>query len=296
MDSFPNSRLSSLALSLPKNGSIYDRSRVETPIVPPEASRSKPKSRLRINGVPVESPKPSITNDTPILDAAQLLIPPMSTWATTFNRSIPELAIISDTISKRVLTEGHFLPDTVNLFKAFELTPLDKVRVVVIGQDPYPALLPDGRPRAQGLAFSVQKGDSIPGSLRNIFVEIQKSYPQWPMPENGDLTKWAIQGLFLLNICLTCPPNNAGGHAKYMVWFPFILKVLEDIARVRPNCIYVLWGAEAMKIRKYVGEKSILLTAAHPSPMSAQRGFFGCGHFKQINDLLEQMGEPIIQW
>jgi uracil-DNA glycosylase len=239
---------------------------------------------------------PQVTNAMSVIDVAVVMAYKCPTWAPTVTKSIEELKIISDCLAKRITTEGHFFPHNDRLFNTFYRVPLNKVRVVIIGQDPYPKLLSSGRPRAQGSSFSVSMEDEVPASLKNMYKEIKSSYPEWPIPNHGDLSKWEDSGVLLLNICLTCPPENAGGHAKYMLWLPFISKVLEAISAVRPNCIYMLWGKEALKISKFIGDKAHRLISSHPSPLSAYHGFIGCGHFKKADDLLKSFGEPPIQW
>jgi uracil-DNA glycosylase len=233
-----------------------------------------------------------LSNETPMTEVIDILKHRCLSWINTIDNSSAEL----DKICKFLDTDVCFLPDKNDLFRAFELTPLESVRVVIIGQDPYPKILSNGRPRAKGLSFSVDERDIIPSSLKNIFKEIATDYPNWIRPSHGNLTKWAEQGVLMLNVCLTCPPGEPGKHSKYMLWMPFILKILADIDKVRPNCIYVMWGKQSQKIESYLGKKSVKLTAAHPSGLSASRGFYGCGHFKEINDYLLKIGEKEIEW
>lgn len=217
-------------------------------------------------------------------------------WKSVFDNSKRELEKIATCLELDQKKNGAFVPLKSNLFKAFELTPLDQVRVVIIGQDPYHQLLTPTQPRAQGLSFSVHPDDEIPSSLKNIYKEISACFPTWIPPTHGDLTSWATQGVLLLNTCLTCLPNQPNSHGKYKLWMPFIVNVLKAIDEVRPNCIYVLWGRDAQQMEKYLGVRAFKLTAAHPSGMSASRGFFGCQHFLKINELLIKFGEPPISW
>lgn len=164
-----------------------------------------------------------------------------------------------------------------------------------MGQDPYHQNDDDSHPTAQGIAFSVRSNAKIPSSLRNIYKEIKDNYPEFVIPQHGDLTEWVKQGVFLLNACLTVTPHKAGSHGK--IWMGFIHRVITAICQVNNECIFVLWGAEAQKHEKLIsGQKSIVLKAAHPSGMSANRGFFGNKHFKIINDKLIEQGKSPINW
>lgn len=264
-------------------------------------------SRLKIVDTPIKEVKtpveektkfvlPEVTNQTSVIDTVIILAHKSPSWCPVIANSMSELQNISNCLGQSIQTEGHFFPDKKNLFKAFEKTPLDKVKLVIMGMDPYPTLLPNGQPRAQGSSFSVAIGDEIPGSLKNMFKEIKSNYPQWNPPSHGDLSKWEEQGVFLLNACLTCPPQKSGGHSKYMLWIPFISKVIEAINMVNPNCIYFIWGKDALKLSRFIGDKAHRLIAAHPSPLSAHNGFFGCGHFKKANDILIGYGQTPIEW
>lgn len=213
----------------------------------------------------------------------------LPSWDRVFEETELERANIMKVLSKEV-----YFPAEENIYNALYKTPLYRVRVVIIGQDPYHDVLPDGTPQAQGLAFSVPKHAPIPPSLVNIFKEIQHCYPDYVMPPHGDLTSWTKQGVLLLNSCLTVRPHEPGSHSKYRgFWLPFITRVLAAITEVNPTCIYLLWGREAQKIRPYIGPRSIVFEAAHPSPLSASRGFFGCRHFLQVNEVL---ADDPIQW
>ena len=186
------------------------------------------------------------------------------------------------------------MPAPENLFRAFNLTPLPKVKVVILGQDPYQSLI-NGLPVATGLAFSVRKGFPIPSSLQNIYKEIQSTVKGFSSPSHGDLTSWAVQGVLLLNSCLTVREGQAGSHKE--IWHGFIKRAVKAILDQNPTCVFVAWGKNAQKVaKKFVGEKAPVLTAAHPSGLSAHRGFFGCNHFNQINDLLAQSGKSPIDW
>ena len=211
-------------------------------------------------------------------------------WEIVFEECIDDLMRISE------MYEGEvFYPLKENLFRAFELCPLSEVKVVIIGQDPYPQLMDRSNiPRAQGLSFSVDERDSIPSSLMNIFKELKSNFVDYQMPSHGDLTLWALQGVLLLNSCLTVKPGCPSD--KDNRWCPFIETVFKFINQERPGTIYLLWGGKAQKLRSSLGSNSKILTAAHPSGLSANRGFFGCEHFKKVNRILELNGDEPINW
>ena len=223
---------------------------------------------------------------------------PPRTWEKVFKESEYEFIDISKTLENEENSYGMYFPLKKNIFAAFELTPLKLVKVVIVGQDPYPQSIIDDNnnavPRAQGLSFSVSKDDVIPSSLQNIYTELKNTYKGFVVPDHGDLTGWAKQGVLLLNTCLTVRHNKPGSHNE--IWLGFIKRVCKAIAACNPTCIYVLWGQDAQKIKDMIGEKSIPLDAAHPSGRSANKGFFGCDHFNKVNDLLVKQGHNAINW
>ncbi|MBQ7977232.1 MAG: uracil-DNA glycosylase [Clostridia bacterium] len=181
-------------------------------------------------------------------------------------------------------------PEADNVFNALNLVPFDKVRVVIIGQDPY-----HGPKQAHGLCFSVQKGVDVPPSLQNIYKEIQNDLG-YPIPKTGELTHWAKQGVLLLNSVLTVRAGQANSH-KGKGWEEFtgaIIKMLSD----RPEpVIFILWGNNAKAVASAVDtSKHFILTAPHPSPLSAYAGFFGCKHFSKCNEFLKSLGTEPIDW
>ena len=180
-------------------------------------------------------------------------------------------------------------PAGANIFRALDLCPPDKVKVVIIGQDPY-----HGEGQANGLCFSVNEGVQFPPSLRNIFKEIQSDLGT-PVPTSGDLTRWAEQGVLLLNATLTVRAHQAASHAGHG-WEQFTDAVITAINKKRDGVVYMLWGAYAGRKGAVVDPtRNLILKCAHPSPLSAYNGFFGSRHFSKANDYLISQGlEPIV--
>jgi uracil-DNA glycosylase len=181
-------------------------------------------------------------------------------------------------------------PPGKDIFNAFWYTPLDQVRVVILGQDPY-----HGPNQAHGLCFSVMPPVPPPPSLVNIFRELHSDL-QMPMPTHGCLTKWAQQGVFLLNTCLTVRASQAHSHSK-KGWEQFTDRVIMELNSKRENLVFLLWGAHAQKKKDMIDtDRHRVLTAPHPSPLSAHRGFFGCRHFSATNAHLQSMDQAPIDW
>lgn len=175
-------------------------------------------------------------------------------------------------------------------FNAFNSTPVDKVKVVILGQDPY-----HGPGQAHGLCFSVQHGVRFPPSLLNIFKELNQDLGL-PMPEHGCLQSWADQGVLLLNATLTVEQANAGSHQK-KGWEQFTDQAIKHLSEQREGLVFLLWGSYAQKKSQLIdASKHLILKAPHPSPLSAHRGFFGCGHFSQANAYLQQRGLAPVNW
>jgi len=221
-------------------------------------------------------------------------------WDELFKIADVELYDISEIIESEIAKGYRILPDKHNILRIFyEMDPRD-ITVCIIGMDPYPQLLPSGKPRAQGLSFSVSKEDAIPVSLMNIYKEIINCYPETPLeriPKNGDLIEWVHQGVMLLNVCLTCRLNEPGSHAKYKLWHPFLDKFLSFIAAYNKQIIFVMWGNDAQKMETMIGRNfKNMLMGPHPSGLSAYRGFIGCEHFKKINEMLRGQGKTEIIW
>lgn len=181
-------------------------------------------------------------------------------------------------------------PPAKLIFNAFEHTPFDKVKVVILGQDPYHN---DGQ--AHGLSFSVNDGIQFPPSLINIFKEINTDLGI-PIPKSGNLTRWADQGVLLLNATLTVQAHQAGSHQN-KGWENFTDAAIKKLADERENIVFLLWGSYAQKKAAFIdSNKHLILKSVHPSPLSAHRGFFGNKHFSQINDYLISKGLTPIQW
>lgn len=182
-------------------------------------------------------------------------------------------------------------PSGPNIFNAFNKTPFDKVKVVILGQDPY-----HGIGQAHGLSFSVLPGVKIPPSLQNIFKEIKADIGVENSPNFGDLTHWAEQGILLLNAALTVRNGEPMSHAK-IGWAQFTDAVIKTISDKKENVIFLLWGKFAQDKQVLINTDShYILKAAHPSPLSAHNGFFGCKHFSKTNEILVKQGENPIDW
>lgn len=236
--------------------------------------------------------KPKDIESLPIIEIARKY-PPYS-WKKLFEDADDEINLISRNIDNFEKDNGKSLPLRRDVFKAFELCDRRDIKVVIFGQDPYHQLLSNGLPRAQGLSFSVSKKDELPSSLRNIYKEIKNDVGIDNSNKHGDLSSWARQGVMLLNACLTVKPSEALSHKK--IWDPFIKKALKDISEANPKCIYVFWGGRAKALIKMLVGNQIKLQAAHPSGLSAARGFFECKHFSKINEILRSQGKKEINW
>lgn len=196
---------------------------------------------------------------------------------------------LTDFVRSEYLSGKAIYPAPANIFNAFNLCPLDKVKVVIIGQDPY-----HEPGQAHGLCFSVLPPTPIPPSLINIYKEIESDLGH-PSKTHGDLTSWAEQGVLLLNATLTVQAHLAASHAG-KGWEQFTDAVIRAVAK-QENIVYMLWGAYAQKKAEFVNpEKNLILKSAHPSPLSAHRGFFGNHHFSRANDYLIKHGKTPIDW
>lgn len=195
------------------------------------------------------------------------------------------MASLRDFLKKQKATHKTIYPHSSNVFNAFKHTPFEAVKVVILGQDPY-----HGPNQAHGLCFSVQEGVRPPPSLMNIFKELGFS------SQNGDLTKWADQGVLLLNSVLTVEAHQAASHQK-KGWEQFTDAAIQKLATERDGIVFMLWGSYAQKKGAFIDqEKHLVLTAPHPSPLSAHRGFLGCGHFEKANAYLKSHKQLPIDW
>ena len=176
------------------------------------------------------------------------------------------------------------------IFNALNLTPLDKIKVVILGQDPY-----HGPGQAHGLCFSVQPGIPVPPSLVNIYKELKRDL-NIDIATHGCLQHWAEQGVLLLNTTMTVERANAASHAK-KGWEHFTDRIIQVVSEQQPKLVFLLWGAHAQSKQKLIdATKHLVLTSVHPSPLSAYRGFIGNGHFSRTNKFLEQNGLTPIDW
>ncbi len=191
---------------------------------------------------------------------------------------------------KEEYRRGKVYPPGSNIFRAFDVCPFDKVKVVILGQDPY------HEPRqAHGLSFSVQDGVPYPPSLINIFKEIESDLGK-SVPKSGDLTRWAEQGVLLLNATLTVRAHQAGSHQN-KGWEEFTDAVIHRLAEEREHLVFILWGSYAQRKGAFIDtSKHLVLKSAHPSPLSAFRGFFGNKHFSKANEYLVAHGIEPIDW
>ena len=196
---------------------------------------------------------------------------------------------LTDFVRGEYLSGKTVFPEPKNIFNAFNLCPLNQVKVVIIGQDPY-----HEPGQAHGLCFSVLPPTPLPPSLQNIYKEIESDIGR-KSKTNGDLTSWATQGVLLLNSTLTVQAHLAASHAG-RGWEQFTDAVIRVLS-TRENIVYILWGSFAQKKASFVDEnKNLILKSAHPSPLSAYRGFFGNHHFSRANDYLIQCGKTPIDW
>lgn len=201
----------------------------------------------------------------------------------------PYFELLTNFVRHAYATRQCF-PPAKHIFRAFDLCPFNKVRVVIIGQDPYHDVN-----QAHGLCFSVQEGVPAPPSLVNIYKELNRDLGK-PIPTSGDLTHWAEQGVLLLNATLTVEAHKAGSH-QGKGWEELTDAAIQALNNQRSNIVFMLWGSYAQRKGQFIDRrKHLVLTAVHPSPLSAYRGFIGCGHFSQANNYLQQHGLSPIAW
>lgn len=202
----------------------------------------------------------------------------------------PYMAELRSFLQQERASGKEIYPPGPMIFNALNSTPLDKVKVVILGQDPY-----HGPGQAHGLCFSVQAGVPAPPSLVNIYKELKRDL-NIDIPNHGYLQSWAEQGVLLLNTTMTVERANANAH-KDKGWQHFTDRIIEVVSERQPHLVFMLWGAHAQSKQKLIdATKHLVLTSVHPSPLSAYRGFLGCGHFSRTNKFLEQNGETPIEW
>lgn len=202
----------------------------------------------------------------------------------------PEMRALSAFLRERASAGARIFPPARNIFAAFDATPFDRVKVVVLGQDPY-----HGPGQAHGLCFSVQPDVPVPPSLLNMYKEIERDLGL-PRPDHGYLMPWARQGVLLLNAVLTVEQGKAGAH-QGRGWEEFTDHVVEVLDREREGLVFMLWGSYAQKKGRIVdARRHRVLRTTHPSPLSAHRGFLGSGHFSAANDYLQRRGAAPIDW
>lgn len=202
----------------------------------------------------------------------------------------PYMKNLGDFLRREKAAGKPIYPPGALIFNALNSTPLDRVKVVIIGQDPY-----HGPGQAHGLCFSVPKGVPPPPSLQNIFKELKRDLNIAP-PSHGCLQSWAQQGVLLLNTSLTVEQGKAGSHAD-KGWQSFTDKVIEVVSQEREGLVFLLWGAHAQSKQRLIDpRKHLILKSAHPSPLSAHRGFLGNGHFSRCNRFLQEQGQTPIDW
>lgn len=198
-------------------------------------------------------------------------------------------AVLTEFVRNEYKTKVVYPPAPL-IFNAFDQCPFESVKVVIIGQDPY-----HGQGQAHGLCFSVNDGISFPPSLLNIFKEIQRDLGK-PTPNSGNLTRWAQQGVLLLNATLTVQAHMAGSH-QGMGWETFTDAVIHKLANEKEHLVFMLWGSYAQKKGAFINSnRHLVLKSVHPSPLSAYRGFIGCDHFSLTNRYLKENGENEIEW
>ncbi len=196
---------------------------------------------------------------------------------------------LTDFVRNEYATKQIFPPGN-QIFAAFNATPFNDVKVVILGQDPYHDV-----GQANGLCFSVNDGIPFPPSLRNIFQEIHNDTGA-PIPQSGDLSRWAKQGVLLLNATLTVEAHRAASHQR-QGWEQFTDQVISHLSQNRENLVFILWGSYAISKRVLIDDsKHLVLTSVHPSPLSAYRGFFGNKHFSKTNAYLTSHGKDPIKW
>lgn len=203
----------------------------------------------------------------------------------------PYMKSLKDFLQQEKQAGFTIFPKGSDIFNAFKHTPFEKVKVVILGQDPY-----HGVGQAHGLSFSVQKGIVPPPSLKNIYKELADEFPDFKTPSHGELTSWADQGVMLLNATLTVRAHTAGSHQN-KGWEQFTDKVIAELSAKRSGLVFILWGNYAKQKESLIDQnKHFIIKSAHPSPFSAYNGFFGSKPFSKTNEILKKEGKEPINW
>lgn len=216
-----------------------------------------------------------------------------NSWDTVLN--MEHLQKMLEWVNSKRAEGQHILPDENNVLKAFELTPFERVNVVILGQDPYPGRDRKGEWHAMGMAFSSNSSVEVPASLKNIFKEL--TFEMEVYNRTADLTKWAQQGVLLLNTVLTVVAEQSNSH-KNMGWETITNGAIQALGHSERPIVFILWGKQAQEYERFIRNDSskLILKSAHPSPLSANNGFFGCNHFLMVNHFLSEKGLPVIDW
>lgn len=201
----------------------------------------------------------------------------------------PYLIKLNNFLNSKLTTDKPIYPVKENWLRALQLTPLNQVKLVLVGQDPY-----HGAGQAEGLSFSVAEGIALPPSLKNIYKELTSDLDQQP-PLSGSLIPWAKQGVLLLNRVLTVEEGRANSHQN-QGWEEFTAKILQLVNQQEQAVVFLLWGKSAIDLAKNLNSRHLVLTAPHPSPLSAYRGFLGCKHFSKANAWLAEQNLTPINW
>ncbi len=227
-----------------------------------------------------------------MLPTKDVLPPVPGSWKTYLQAELaaPYFQELQQRLAAEVDRGYEVYPPKSQIFNAYEQTPLEQVKVVILGQDPY-----HNPQQANGLAFAVNPGINQPPSLQNIFKELNQELDT-AMPDHGDLTPWAQQGVLLLNTVLTVRARQAGSH-RQIGWETFTTRTIQTLSENKEGLVFLLWGKDAQNKRSLIdAQKHFILEAPHPSPYSANKGFFGCMHFKQTNEILKSIGRSPIDW
>lgn len=237
--------------------------------------------------------QPSKDFDIKKFDEQILKLMPLS-WRELFDNYQNELKDVANVL-KDLAAQGQVIcPQPCFIFKSLSLTPWFDVKVVMIGQDPY-YQVENGIPAATGCCFECRKGDVVRKSLENIFLVMKKTIPGFKMPENGDLTKWAVQGVLLLNATLTTRENVPNAHEKIWQFFP--MRLLQYLSKKKKNVVYMLWGKNAKAYEKYIQKNTnMILEASHPVAQGKSNTFLHCNHFNEANEFLVKTGQSPIDW